>query len=74
MELPQNWHYQLITFGIEIAAVVALTGTLAPGSRPRRIFARFAVFYTAVLPMFFAGARSASWIAVAGWFRQLPLT
>src|SRR5512139_18513 len=74
VDLPKMWHYQLVTFGIEIAVVAVLATTLARRSQHHRAFTLFAVFYIGVLVMYFPGAQSARWHSLADWFRQLPLT
>lgn len=74
LELPRFWHYQLITFGIEVAVLLVLTLTLPARSGPRRAFSLFAALYASVLATWFVGARTAPWFAIANWFRGLPLT
>lgn len=74
IDFPQMWHYQLVTFGIEIAVLALLLTTLAPGSRQRCVFSLFAAFYTGVLVVYFAATGSATWRGLADWFRQQPLT
>jgi hypothetical protein len=73
VELPAFWHYQLITFGLEGLVLCALAATLAPGSAPRRLFARFAAGYALVLLGWFGLAPTPAWQAVADAFRRLPL-
>ncbi len=74
VELPQFWHYQIITFGIETIVLVALVITLEPHTAQRRVFARFAGVYFAVLLLWFFVPNTAAWYAFADWFRRLPLS
>lgn len=73
-ELPEFWHYQLITFTLELALLAVLLRTLPSGSPQRALFGRFAALYAAVLLAWFALPRTAGWVAFAAWFRGLPLT
>jgi hypothetical protein len=74
VELPQFWHYQLITFALESAVLVALARSLAAQSRQRQVFARFAAAYAFVLALWFIAAPTPAWQGFADWFRHLPLT
>lgn len=73
VELPRFWHYQLITFALELAALVCLCRTLgrSPESRP---FFAFASAYAAVLLLWFVAPHTVAWLAFATWFRELPIT
>ena len=72
--LPQFWHYQLITFSIELAVLLGLVRTIGPGTTARRTFSHFAVFYTSVLFCWFFVPHTPPWLALATWFRQQPIT
>lgn len=74
VELPEFWHYQLITFGLECAMLAALYRTLPTRSPERRVFARFAATYAVVLVLWFFAPRTSAWVAWARWFRELPIT
>lgn len=74
IELPQFWHYQLITFALELAVLFAMAHSLPAGSAPRQVFGRFAAFYAAVQLAWFLLPHSPAWLAFARWFRQLPLS
>lgn len=72
--LPQFWHYQLITFGIELAVLLWLVRTLGPEATGRRTFSRFAVFYASILILWFFVPHTPPWLVFATWFRQQPIT
>ena len=74
VELPEFWHYQLITFSAECAVVGMLYKTLPSPSLERRVFGIFGVVYAAVLVLWFFAPRTAAWHAWATWFRALPIT
>lgn len=74
LTLPQFWHYQVLTFGVEIAAVVALDLTLPPRRNLRASFRPFAAAYVAVLLLWFVFPRSTTWMTFGSWFRRLALT
>lgn len=74
IELPQFWHYQLITFSLESAVLVALARSLPTPGGQRRGFVRFAAAFAFVLALWFVAARSPAWHVAADWFRHLPLT
>ena len=74
VELPQFWHYQVITFGVEFAVLSALWRTLPPALPDRAAFLHFACGYAAVLLLWFVAPRMDAWLLFATWFRQAPLT
>jgi len=74
VELPKFWHYQLITFGVECALLMALARTLPPRSHESHAFWRFAGGYVAVLALWFVVPHSSAWMSFAQWFRQLSIT
>ncbi len=74
LALPQFWHYQLLTFGVEIAAVLALYVSLPQHEQLRAPFRPFAAVYVSVLLLWFALPRTVLWLGFADWFRRLPLT
>jgi hypothetical protein len=74
LTLPQFWHYQLLTFGVEIAAVLALYFSLPQHEHLRAPFRPFAAVYISVLLLWFALPRTAFWLSFAEWFRRLPFT
>lgn len=74
LELPEFWHYQLITFGIELAVLSVLWRSLPAATPSRGAFACFAVVYGSVLLLWFALPRTGAWKSLALWFRELPLT
>jgi hypothetical protein len=74
VELPQAWHYQLITFGIEALVLFAMTRSLATATPRREVFVRFASLYAVVLALWFWLPRTEVWMSFARWFRELPIT
>jgi hypothetical protein len=74
VELPEFWHYQIITFGIEIALLLVMTLTLPRSSAERRVFSGFAGVFALVLGLWFIVPRTAAWTSLAEWFRELPIT
>jgi uncharacterized membrane protein YozB (DUF420 family) len=74
VELPEFWHYQVITFGAELAILSTLLGTVSSSTPNRAAFLRFAGAYATVLLLWFILPASAQWASFASWFRQLPLT
>jgi hypothetical protein len=74
VQLPEFWHYQIITFAIELVILLALLRALPRRSAERRSFARFATMFGAVQLLWFVAPRSAAWLSFAEWFRRLPLT
>jgi hypothetical protein len=74
VQLPELWHYQLVTFGAECAVVLARARTLPPRSRPRLAFAVFAGGYVSVLACWFFVPHLPAWKSFAQWFRGLPVT
>jgi hypothetical protein len=73
IELPQFWHYQLITFGVELALLGVMVRTLRPSAKPH-VFSAFAATYAAVLMLWFIAPRTEPWLVFAKWFRELPIT
>ena len=74
VDFPEFWHYQIITFAIEIALLLLMTLTLPQGSAERRVFSGFAGVFALVLGLWFLVPRTAAWTTLAEWFRGLPLT
>lgn len=74
LQLPEFWHYQIITFSIELVILLALLRALPARSAERSRFARFAAVFGAVQLLWFVAPRTAAWMKFAEWFRQLPLT
>lgn len=74
IEFAAFWHYQIVTFGVECAALLALYRTLPAQPAERRPFARFAATYAAVLVLWFVLPRTEIWQDWAQRFRELPLT
>ncbi len=74
LALPQFWHYQLLTFGVEIATVLALYFSLPQRLDFRATFRPFAAAYITILLLWFALPRTNAWLSFAAWFRHLPLT
>lgn len=74
VELPQFWHYQLITFGIECGLLCALASALPPRSSERSIFLRFAAVFATMLLLWFFVPTTAGWFSFAEWFSALPLS
>ena len=74
VQLPEFWHYQLVTFSVECGVLLALYRTLPGASAERRVFSGFAAAYAATLLLWFFGPRTAGWHAWAKWFRDLPIT
>jgi uncharacterized membrane protein YozB (DUF420 family) len=74
VELPQFWHYQLITFGLEIILLALLFRTMPPTVPERKNFARYGSIYATVLVLWFFLPRTGAWTAFASWFRSLSLT
>lgn len=72
--LPQFWHYQLITFGLESVVVLILQGSLPRDSALRASFGAFAIAYILTLAFWFVLPRTSLWFSFAAWFRGLPLT
>ena len=74
VELPEFWHYQLITFGVELALLFVLSNTIPRATPGRGSFLAFAGVYTAVLLLWFSLPGSQAWLPFARMFRALPLT
>lgn len=74
LELPQFWHYQVITFGIECVLVLALLRSLSATSPDRHVFAGFAAAFVTVQLAWFALPETPAWLAFAQWFRHWPIT
>lgn len=73
VELPEFWHYQVLTFGLELLVLAYLCRT-ARSARDPRAFWGFAGGYSIVLLLWFWFPRTAPWLQFATWFRGLPLT
>ncbi len=67
-------HYQLVTFGLCDAALLALLWRPPMAPRPRRVFAVGAAVFLLVHLGWFTWAQAPGWWAVAARFRDLPLT
>lgn len=74
LELPRFWHYQVITFGLELLVVFVLWRTLPALTPKQDIFLGFLGAYSVVLLMWFVAPRTDTWLSFATWFRELPLT
>jgi uncharacterized membrane protein len=74
VQRPEFWNYQLATFGVAAAVVLALARTLPPRSQPRLTFAVFAGGYVSVLAGWFFVPHSPAWNSFAQWFRGLAVT
>ncbi len=74
IELPEFWHYQVVTFAVEALLLLALFKTLAPETGDRRTFGTIAGLYLVVLLLWFVAARTEAWLSFAQWFRQQPFT
>lgn len=74
LQLPEFWHYQVITFAIEFAILLTMLRVLAANSPERSTFASFAVVFVAIQLLWFVVPRTSTWLAFAEWFRRLPLT
>jgi hypothetical protein len=70
LQLPQFWHYQLITFTIVAALLVVLARSFPHSSADTRKFSVFASVYALVLAAWFMAPRSDAWMEFARWFRQ----
>jgi hypothetical protein len=73
-ELPQFWHYQIITFGAELGVLFLLWRTIPRGTPGRGVFLGFSAIYASGLLLWFAVPASNAWLSFARWFRELPLT
>jgi hypothetical protein len=74
VQFPHFWHYQIITFGSEIATLAALAWSLHSSPADRLVFLRFGFAYSAVLLLWFFAPNSSAWHSWARWFAKLPLT
>jgi hypothetical protein len=73
LELPQFWHYQLITFSVELALLGVMARTLRPAAKAH-VFSAFAATYAVILLLWFVAPKTGLWFAFAKWFRELPMT
>ncbi len=72
--MPAEWLHQVPAFVLSVAIVTSMLRSLPAGLPGRRSFLSFCVGVTAVLLGFFVIPRTAAWLALATWFRALPLT
>jgi hypothetical protein len=67
-------HYQLVTFGLCDAVLLALLERPRMAPRQRRVFAVGAAVFPLVHFGWFTLAQRPAWTRFAAWFRDLPLT
>jgi hypothetical protein len=72
--LPELWLYQAITFSLIVAIAWLLFRSLPPATPHRKTLRAYFVGSTAALILWFFMPFSAHWLAVASWFRSLPIT
>ena len=74
VDLPQLWHYQLITYGVESAALLMMYTSLATSRADKLRFGTFAAAFITVLILWFVVPHTAAWHRWADSFRGWPIT